>query len=86
MDKSVITENIVMLSGGGALPPMSPDLIDDFVTYLYRRVDLYSFERSAIDTKLRYFRAFLKSLPLNKLKKAYTQMRQVEVKQPKKLR
>ena len=52
------------------LPYMNPDLIDDFVTWLYERVDLRSFAKSDIQVKYRYRRQFLRSLPIEKLQYA----------------
>ena len=52
------------------LPYMNPDMIDDFITWLYERVDLRSFAQSDIGVKYRYRRQFLKTLPPDKLQLA----------------
>lgn len=49
-----------------ALPNMSPDILDDFITYVHERVDLYSFQRSDIAYKLRMYKNFIKQLPYEK--------------------
>lgn len=67
MDKSIITEQIKECQTEGVLPNMPPDLFDDFITWLYERVDIYSFQQSKIDYKIRMYRQFIKSQPASKL-------------------
>jgi len=67
MDKSIVLDIIKSKEVGPFLPYMSPDVIDDFVTWLYERVDLRSFERSDLAYKLKMFNQFKRSLPPQKL-------------------
>ncbi len=67
MDKSIITSDIKDCQAQGVLPQMPPDLFDDFITYLYERVDLLSFQRSKFDYKMRMYKQFIKSQPVSRL-------------------
>lgn len=61
------------------LPPMNPDLFDDFVTYLYKAVDLRSFAQSRPEVKLQYFKRFINSLPPKKQGKILFQTNQLPI-------
>lgn len=67
MDKSIVLDIIKSKEVGDFLPHMSPDVIDDFVTWLYERVDIRSFERSDLAYKLKMFKQFQRSLSPEKL-------------------
>jgi len=71
MAKSTKTEALIIIrdqvttgQDENALPYMNPDQIDNFVTYLYDRVDLRSFERSEPMVKMKYYRDFMKDQAL----------------------
>jgi len=66
MDKSEIRKILVSEAENSALPPMSPDFIDDFITWLYKAVDLRSFANSRPEVKRQYLKRFLVSLPAKK--------------------
>lgn len=72
MDKSLLTTDIKNCQAEGALPQMPPDLFDDFITYLYERVDLFSFQRSKIEYKMKMYRQFIKQQPPHKLQYVLT--------------
>lgn len=55
--RQVIVEDI----RAGAFPAMNPDIFEDFVTWLYERVDLRSFAQSRADVRLSYYRKFILS-------------------------
>lgn len=67
MDKSIVLDIIKSKEVGDYLPYMSPDIIDDFVTWLYERVDIRSFERSDLAYKLKMFKQFQRTLKPEKL-------------------
>lgn len=71
-DKSILISNIKEGQDSGFLPQMPPDLFDDFITWLYERVDLYSFQQSKIEYKMRLYRQFVKSQPPSKLQYVMT--------------
>lgn len=71
-EKDFLLETIKELQGEKALPPMTPDTIDDFVTWLYDRVDLRSFERSKYDYKIKMFRQFIHSLSNKQIQRLIT--------------
>lgn len=58
-DQSIIRAAIIEDQGTGVLPAMSPDTFDDFVSWLYERVDLRSFQQSRSDVKAKYYRQFI---------------------------
>lgn len=64
-----LVEAVKEMQGEKALPPMTPDTFDDFVTFLHKRVDLRSFDRSKIEYKIKLFRDFIHSLPNKEIKK-----------------
>lgn len=49
-----------------SLPPLTPDIIDDFITWAYPRFCLYSFQNSTIDFKRKKLEEFFKELPEEK--------------------
>ena len=63
MDKSILKKEYKKAFEAGVLPEMNPDIFDEFVTYLYERVDLRSFERSDFHVKIRYYKQFMRQLP-----------------------
>ena len=72
IDKSILTANIKECQTEGILPQMPPDLFDDFITWLYERVDLFSFQQSKIEYKMKMYRQFVKSQPPSKLQYVMT--------------
>lgn len=62
------------------LPYMSPDLLDDFITWLYERVDLLSFKRSSAVYKYRMYKQWRKTLQGKQLELAITSY---ETRQPR---
>lgn len=49
-----------------SLPPMTPDTIDDFITWGYKRFDLFSFQNSTLEYKKKKIKEFFKQLPEEK--------------------
>ena len=45
---------------------MTPDLIDDFITWAYPRFCLHSFQQSKIEFKIAKIKEFFKDLPAEK--------------------
>lgn len=49
------------------LPNMKPDILDDFITYLYERVDIPRFAQSHITYKMQMYKKFMRQLPYERL-------------------
>ncbi len=69
MDKAQIRKILESEAENSALPCMSPDFIDDFITWLYKAVDLRSFAQSRPEVKRHYLKRFVVSLPVKKREK-----------------
>jgi hypothetical protein len=69
MDKQLIISGLKKATDENALPFMTPDVIDDFVTYLHPRVDLRSFAQSDPTYKLKMYKQFLLQYPKRELMK-----------------
>jgi hypothetical protein len=66
MDKSDIRKILKLEAENSVLPALSPDFLDDFISYLYKAVDLRSFAQSRPEVKAVYLKRFIVSLPAKK--------------------